>query len=322
MSSVSKSEILARLRQALERRAAIAEVAEAYRWVDDVADGFPGMTVDRYGQWAVLSILDEPGAETVAAYAEALLGVVRGVYVKRRPRADLRHEDRAALAPEEPFGERAPDDLVVRVGAFSFHVALDDGLSTGLFGDQRDNRSLVMDLAGGARVLNLFSYTCAFTVAAALGGARETVSVDLSKRALGRGRANLELNGVAGPSHRLLAADAFDWLARAERNAQRFDLVVLDPPSFGTRRRGTFSVERDYSRLASSALSLLTAGGRLLAVTNHQKTTTDAFHATLSDAARGAKRNVAQIRALPTPADHPFRPYGEPRMKSALVSVR
>jgi 23S rRNA (cytosine1962-C5)-methyltransferase len=315
------NELGTRFGVALEQRARTVEDTEAYRWVDDAADGFPGVTVDRYGQWAVLSILDDRAAETVATQAEVLLRFVRGVYVKRRPRADLRHEDRAALAPEKPFGEPAPGDLVVRVRGASFHVALDDGLSTGLFNDQRDNWALVESLAEGKRVLNLFAYTCAFTVAAAQGRALETVSVDLSKRALSRGAKNLELNGVAGPAHRLLPADAFDWLARAERKAQRFDLVVLDPPSFGTRRRGTFSVERDYSKLAASALSLLSPGGALLAVTNHQKTTTHAFHAMLRDAARESNRAVAELRPLPTPEDHRFRLDGEPRMKSALARV-
>jgi 23S rRNA G2069 N7-methylase RlmK/C1962 C5-methylase RlmI len=95
------------------------------------------------------------------------------------------------------------------------------------------------------------------------------VSVDLSKRALGRLRLNLELNGLSGPQHRLLESDALVWLARAGRAERRFGWIVLDPPSFGTRRGGVLSAERDYAGLVASALGLLERGGRLLCV-SHQ----------------------------------------------------
>jgi 23S rRNA (cytosine1962-C5)-methyltransferase len=309
------------LAKAAERRDAIARVTDAFRLIDDAADGMPGVVVDRYADWAVLSVMDERADAQATAIAAALVEHgFHGVYLKRRPRGDARHADAAELAPPSPIlGSEAPADLAVREHSLRFRVALGDGASTGLFTDQRDNRELVRRAAEGARVLNLFAYTCSFTVAAAVGGAAETVSVDLSRRALSRGGENLALNGVAGERHRLLKSDAVQFLSRMVRGGTRFDLVVLDPPSFGTRARGTFSVERDYSALATQCFSVLAPGGRLLAVTNHRKTGPEAFVALLRDAARTAGRRVESLEPLAMPADHSHRPLGEPPTKSAIV---
>jgi 23S rRNA G2069 N7-methylase RlmK/C1962 C5-methylase RlmI len=108
-------------------------------------------------------------------------------------------------------------------------------------------------------------------VAAAAGGAATTTSVDLAGRALSRLGENLTLNGLSGPQHRLLKSDVPAWLARAQRNQRRFDTVVLDPPSFGTRGRGVLSTRRDNPDLLEAALGVLAPGGRLLCVSHHRK---------------------------------------------------
>ncbi len=251
----SPEQLRASFDDALARRASIASVTTAYRLVDDAADGCPGLTVDRYDDWAVLSVLDDRPSDRLAVIARALVATgVRGVYLKRRLRGDLRRRAREEVAPRGPFtGEAAPAELTVSEHGMLASVSLDDGLSTGLFTDQRDNRQAVRAMSRGARMLNLFSYTCTFTVAAALGGAAETVSVDLSRRALDRGRSNLALNGVLGPQHRLVHEDAVSFTARQRRRGPRFDVIVLDPPSFGSRARGAFSVDRDYPALPRDA---------------------------------------------------------------------
>jgi 23S rRNA (cytosine1962-C5)-methyltransferase len=308
--------------RAADRRSAVARTTTAYRLVDDAGDGLPGLVVDRYADWALANLLTEEAVRRAPDVGRGLLALgLRGVYTVRRPRADLRRVEREDLAVAAPLGEPAPPDFVVQEGELRAHVSLDDGLSTGLFIDQRDNRALVRETSGGARVLNLFAYTCTFTVAAALGGARETVSVDLSKKALSRGNVNLSTNGVAGPAHRLLASDALDFLRRTRRRGDVFDVVVLDPPSFGTRRRGTFSVERDYARLAEDAFAVLAPGGRLLAVTNHRATSLAAFRTTLERSALAAGRRIAERRALAMPEDFPHRIAGEPTTKSEIVTV-
>jgi 23S rRNA (cytosine1962-C5)-methyltransferase len=167
-------------------------------------------------------------------------------------------------------------------------------------------------------VLNLFSYTCSFSVAAAAGGAREVTSIDLSARALERGRQNFELNGIDPARHRFLRADAFDWLPRALRRRDCFDLVVLDPPSFGTRAKGkSFNVAQHYATLVEQAIGLLGARGRLLAITNHGATTLAELRRTLRQSAQGAGRQVAQLKDLAQPLDCP----GPAPSKSVLLTL-
>lgn len=309
---------------ALCRRWPLASQASAFRLFNDVGDGLPGAAGDRFGDFVVLELA---GEEALARRTELCALLVElgaaGVYVKVRARGDVRRADAATLAPSVPdAGRAAPAELEVHEGPLRFRVWPGDGLSTGLFVDQRDNRERVRALSGGARVLNLFSYTCSFSVAAAVGGAAATTSVDLSARALERGGENLALNGVSGEQHRLLRADVVEWLARAGRRGERFDLIVLDPPSFGGRgSKRTFSVARDYPTVAASALSLLAPGGRLLAVTNHRKTSLAGLRRMLHTAAATAKRDVAQIKDLPSGLDCPDHPDGPSPSKSVLVTL-
>jgi 23S rRNA (cytosine1962-C5)-methyltransferase len=238
-------------------------------------------------------------------------------------RADLREQDAAELAPTTPIaGEAAPAELVVEENGMRIAVNLADGLSTGLFVDQRDNRERMRQWAAGGRMLNLFSYTCSFSVAAALGGATETVSVDLSGRALERGRRNFELNGLEQSGHKFFKEDAIKWLARAGRRGERFRAIVLDPPSFSTVGKGTFSVEKRYGEVAALALALLEPGGRLLAVTNHTKTSARALRKILHDAARASSRTVSSMHDLASGIDCPDMPDGPWPSKSTLVTVQ
>jgi 23S rRNA (cytosine1962-C5)-methyltransferase len=218
-------------------------------------------------------------------------------------------------------GREAPEPLVVREEGAPFVVRLGDGLSTGIFLDQRANRRRVRELSEGKSVLNLFAYTCAFTVVAALGGATRTVSVDASTVALERGRENLERAGVPQGAHALVAEDAFAWLARAAKKSERFDLVLLDPPSYSTTKKRRFSAESDYAELAAAALALVRPGGRLLACSNHRGIGKAKFRRVLFEAGRAARRELAQVKDLPDPVDFPAPVGGEGHLKSALVTV-
>jgi 23S rRNA (cytosine1962-C5)-methyltransferase len=315
----------------------------AFRLVNEEGDGMPRLAVDAYGGWLVAQLYGDAtspaspergrdsGAGPWADHARrdrvldalAALGF-DGVYLKVRPRqanvlVDTRRDD---LAPALPVrGTPAPDPLAVVEEAMPLLVRLGDGLSTGVFLDQRANRRRVRELAAGATVANLFAYTCAFTVAAALGGAARTVSVDASVAALERGRENLAHAGLLeGRDHAFAADDVFHWLKRAAARGDRYGLILLDPPSYSSTKRGRFVADTDYAGLAAQCLALLAPGGRLLACTNHRGISPSRFRRILFDAGREAKCELSQVKDLPEPADYPVPPGGEPPMKAALVT--
>jgi len=294
---------------------------QAYRMLGEEAGEIAGLTVERYADHAVLSLSSETAWNERERLADCLMDHgARGVYVKRRVRADLRGQDPLQLAPPAPLrGSPAPDSFAVRLGSLQFWVSLGDGLSTGLFLDQRINWDRVRQGAGGLKLLNLFSYTGAFSVAAAAGGAASTVSVDLAGRALGRARQNLELNGLSGPQQHLLRSDVLAWLDRARRTGRRFDWIVLDPPSFGTRAKGVLRADRDYGSLVSNALALLEPGGRLLCV-SHQLGLSAAELSALVLGACRAGGHVARVEPWVGGFDAPSVP-GVSATKSVLARL-
>jgi len=316
------------LREAAERRYGIATLAEttAFRIANGEGDGVPGVAVDVYGDYLVVSISSEEaeGAREAILDAAAKLGA-RGVYVKVRPKhasviVDSRRGDYAPRAAVR--GESAPESFcIIHELGLPFEVRLGDGLSTGIFLDQRENRRRVRDQAKGKRVCNLFAYTGAFSVAAAAGGALETATVDVSKSSLEWARRNLNAVGADAKSHAVIEADALVWLKSAARGDARYDLVILDPPSFATTKQTRFSAANDYRSLAALAMGVIAQGGRLLACTNHRGIVRAKLRRYLHEAARDAGRSVAQMKDLPDPLDFPPEPGREPAMKSVLVTL-
>ena len=320
--------IAAKLASAVARRRALglpSAETNAYRLVHGDADGLSGVTVDVYDRHLVASLygeaLDLPEAQLLEALASLEYD---GVYLKRRPRQanELDAQERKERAPEHAvIGNDAAPAIVVHESGVPIEVRLGDGLSTGLFLDQRDNRARVYAEARDARVLNLFAYTCAFGLAAALGGARETVNIDVSKPALERGRGNYARSGLVRESDKFLARDVLEALPRLARRGERFDLVILDPPSYASTKRGRFSVERDYPGLVTSALALVADGGSLLACTNHHKLTDAQLARAITVAASASSRRIRTLEQLAPPADHPVLPGRAPHLKSAWIRL-
>jgi 23S rRNA G2069 N7-methylase RlmK/C1962 C5-methylase RlmI len=164
--------------------------------------------------------------------------------------------------------------LAVREGDLSFWVNLDDHIDTGLFLDHRETRLLVRNESAGRRFLNLYGYTGSFTCHAAAGGAVRTTTVDASRTYLDWARQNLELNRLWVPArHELVVAEVRDWLDRVRSRGERFDLALLDPPSFSDRTgsHGDLDVQRDHRELIIETLEVLGPGGILYFSTNHQR---------------------------------------------------
>jgi 23S rRNA (cytosine1962-C5)-methyltransferase len=306
-------------------RAPLPAASDTFRIVNDAGDGMPGVCVDRYGDFAVLSLATDEASDRASELAGLLMEFgAQGVYLKQRARADLRRAARAELAPKEPIaGAAVPAVLEVREGHARFGVTLNEGLSCGLFLDQRDNRARIAAFCGGRKVLNLFAYTCSFSVYAALASAERVTSVDLSGHALARGRENFTRNGLDPEAHSFVQTDALEWLVRAAKRGEKFGVVILDPPSFSTSGKGkTFRVADGYERALTLVFGVLEADGRVLAVTNHRKTSVSAFRKIAHDAARAAGREISQLKDLPAQLDCPPGPAGPFPAKSMLISVK
>jgi len=317
--------VLARAALGRAERGLPSPHTDVYRLLNGAADGVPEITVDVYGRFLVVSELSERLEAELEQSLSALLTLgFDGVYLKRRPRQAnvLSEAERRARTPAHAvLGVDAPEDLVVHESGMPFLVRLGDGLSTGLFLDQRDNRARLRDLSKGKRVLNLFAYTCAFGSAAAQGGALSTTNIDVSKAVLERGQRNYQAAGVFGPAHTFLARDVLESLPKLQRRGERFDCIVLDPPSFASTKHGRFNVERDYAELASQALLLLADGGMLLACTNLHSLPVSSFERMLRTASTRAKRAV-EIALVAPPSDFPTPLGGDPHLKSAWLTLR
>jgi 23S rRNA (cytosine1962-C5)-methyltransferase len=338
------------LSRAVERRWGLGRcdsgprATTAFRLANEEGDGLPRLAIDVYGNWLCVQFRGDDGPWADRARRERVLDRVHalgfdGVYSKVRAHQLSRccapkqvsvstvvrtGAGSNRLAPSDPVrGSPAPSEISILEEGVPLLVRLGEGLSTGLFLDQRANRQRVRAAAAGKAVANLFAYTCAFTVEAALGGARRTVSIDASAVALERGSANLKHAGVEDDGkHTFVRDDAFAWLKRAMRRGESWDLIVLDPPSYSTTKRGRFVAEDDYISLASSAMGILATGGRFLACTNHRGISRARFRNVMFEAGRAAGREVTQVKDLPVASDYPVPPGGEDHMKSVWVSCQ
>ena len=285
----------------------------AFRGVHGAADGQPGCYRDQLGAWLLL----EGEAPPTAAEVSALLAHAEGVYFKRLLR-QVRQASTSEASPLLVAGTPAPTRFPVRENGVTYELSVTEGYSVGLFLDQRDNRRRLLrgHVASGfplydsvhesvPQVLNCFAYTGAFSVCAALGGARVT-SLDLSRKYLDWGRRNFELNGLDPAGHDFIYGDVFDWLRRLAKKARQFDALILDPPTFSrSKEHGDFRCETDYGNLVSLALPLLRPDGVLLASANTARLRPEAFIGQVHAAILKSGRTVVQEHYVPQPPDFP-----------------
>ncbi len=279
------------LARAIARRAPLikARKTEAFRVFGGLSDGLDGIMLDVYGDGAVLIVyegraprsLDHGAAAHAALDALGPLGV-RAVYLKPFAKDRSRIGDELPPIVTDPTpaaGKPLQESQLIREHEWTLEVRLFDGLSTGLFLDQRENRRWVCEWVrarsrgggGPPHVLNTFAYTCAFSVAAAVAGAT-TASVDVSGRYLDWGKRNFAHNRLDPAAHRFARMDTFEFFGYAQRKDLRYDLIILDPPSFasGSKKKGIrpWSSVADYARLVREAAPLLAPGGAIFASTN------------------------------------------------------
>jgi 23S rRNA (cytosine1962-C5)-methyltransferase len=314
-----------RLEQALARRAPLVDAGgtTGYRCVNGESDGFPGLVLDRYGDTAVVKLYTSawfPHLDSLVPNLAAAAGVERLVLrLARSVPADGWHDGQSLLG-DLPDGPVPFTELGLAFAADVVH-----GQKTGHFLDQRDNRARVGRLAAGADVLDVFACTGGFSVHAAAGGARSVRSVDLSEPALATARANmarnLDLPAVAACRHVTEAGDAFDVLAGHAAAGRRWDLVVIDPPSFAARREAVERGLSAYARLTRLGLSVTRPGGVLVQSSCSSRIDAGTFHRQLLDVARDGGRRVEVLDRTGHALDHPAT-FAEARyLKTAYLRV-
>lgn len=281
--------------------------ATGLRLVHGENDFCPGLVIDLYGAVAVV-VVDGTGAD--GFWRPHLAAVLDGVHDAGVAL------DGAWLRPVRGSGEGKGEVLtgevpeLVEIEEHGAHFAVDvrRGQKTGFFLDQRANRQVVRAHAGGLDVLNLFSYTGGFSVHAALGGARRVTSVDIAAPAIAAAQDNFRRSGLVPADHGFHAVDAFEFLTRAAADGRRWDLVIVDPPSFAPSEKARGKALPAYTRLAGQGLAVTAPGGLFALASCSSHVTEVDLLGCLADAAGRAGRRVRARHILGAASDHPVLP--------------
>ena len=306
-------------RQAKEKRSAYYQddLTTAFRLFNQEGDGFGGLTVDLYGDYAVFSWYNSYVYQIRQTISEAFRQVfpeVLGTYEKIRFKG-LDYES------AHVYGQEAPEFFTVLENGVLYQVFMNDGLMTGIFLDQHEVRgSLVDGLATGKSLLNMFSYTAAFSVAAAMGGASQTTSVDLAKRSRELSQAHFQANGISTDDHRFVVMDVFEYFKYAKRKGLTYDVIVLDPPSFARNKKQTFSVAKDYHKLISQSLEILNPGGIIITSTNAANVSRQKFTEQIDKGFAGRSYQILNKYGLP--ADFAYNKKDESSNYLKVISMK
>ncbi len=296
--------VRARVEEAWRRREPIRQhqpPTTAYRWIYGENDGLPGIVVDLYGdetfsrQWAVIKVYSPSLERIMRLVVDALPQITPLAGIILREDAEWR-----MLAGSPP-----EDEIIILEHGVRFAVDMLRGQKTGFFLDQRENRATIRAWSQGKRVLNLFSYTGGFSVYAAMGQAQEVISVDSAAPAIATAKHNFRLNGFDPAAHGFVVGDAFEVLTKYHGEGQRFDLIIVDPPSFARSKSQVPQAVKAYRRLHTLAMKCLKPHGILAAASCTAQISPTQFRNILADAAADAQRRILLLHDAGQPLDHP-----------------
>ena len=300
-----------RLQQALKLRNFFdANKTNAYRMVNGENDGFPGMVVDRYNDILVLKVY----TSAWFPYLKILVGLLEEMAGPRRILLQLsRHVQRISEKGYQDnqmlLGPHLEKPVRFRENGLSFEADLLHGQKTGFFLDQRDNRQKVREMAEGRSVLNVFSYTGAFSVYAVAGGAQSVLEIDVNAQAQAASLKNWELNFGSDENQKgrlsQIKGDAFEQLATLKREGRQFDLVILDPPAFASRKQNKQNALQAYLRLAKTGAQCTREGGLLVAASCSAQVRADEFYRAVDLGIRATGRPYQKLLKTGHPLDHP-----------------
>jgi len=260
----------------------------AFRVFNGEGDGIGGFTIDFFEGYYVISWY----SEGIYQFKDLIIASltkevdVKGLYEKKR------FASKGMYVDDNDFisGEEAPSPLIVKENGINFAVYLNDGAMVGIFLDQRDVRKTIRNnYARGKTVLNTFSYTGAFSVAAVLGGAVKTTSVDLANRSKSKTIEQFSVNAIDFEAQDIIVEDVFNYFKYAVRKELKFDLVILDPPSFARSKKHTFSAGKDYPELLQQAIAITEKNGIIVASSNCSTFSMEKFKGFIDKAFKATK---------------------------------
>ena len=274
----------------------------AFRVFNGEGDGIGGFTIDFFEGYYVISWYSEGIYQFKDLIIQALekLADFKGLYEKKR------FASKGMYVDDNDFisGQEAPSPLLVKENGMNFAVYLNDGAMVGIFLDQRDVRKKIRDsYSKGKTVLNTFSYTGAFSVAAALGGAMKTTSVDLANRSKSKTIEQFSVNAIDFEAQDIIVEDVFNYFKYAVRKELKFDLVILDPPSFARSKKHTFSAGKDYPELLQQAIAITEKNGVIVASSNCSTFSMDKFKGFIEKAFKASKGKYKILEEFSLPGD-------------------
>ncbi|MEB3309308.1 MAG: class I SAM-dependent rRNA methyltransferase [Snowella sp.] len=296
----------ARVQSAWELRASLREQhCTAYRWLFGEGDGLPGITVDLYGEYAVLQTYMEGANALLDWVVKALREVapLQGILWRTKHQEGAEHQ---AGKTQVLWGKVPTEDITVKEHGLLFQVDLETGQKTGLFLDHRENRHFVGEISRNKTVLNCFSYTGAFSLYALRGGASHVTNVDIGKQLAAVASMNVRLNQFDSDRHSFITADCFEVLNGYVQAGKTFDMVILDPPSFAKSKQNRFAAIRAYTKLNALALKCVAPDGLIVSASCTSQVSPEAFKEMLAGAGSISDRRIQILHEAGQPLDHPI----------------
>jgi 23S rRNA (cytosine1962-C5)-methyltransferase len=279
--------------------------SNAVRLVAAESDGLPGLIIDRYADWIVCQFLSAGSEHWKNILVELLQDIFPGLSIYERSDVSVREKEGLPSRCGVLSGLEPPEHVEINENGMRLLVDIKAGHKTGYYLDQRDSRLAVRDWADGHDVLNCFSYTGGFGIAALLGGAKHVTQIDSSGSALELARQNTELNGLDPAASEYLEGDVFKELRKYRDSRRDFDLIVLDPPKFVESRSQLDGGARGYKDINLLAFKLLRPGGLLFTFSCSGLMEMPLFQKIVADAALDAGRNAQILSVLHQSPDHP-----------------
>lgn len=289
----------------LRKPPVIGDVITGVRLVHSESDGLPGLTVDRYGDFLICQISTAGAEYWKSTWVEILREVMPCKGIFERSDLSVRRKEGLGESMGLLWGEEPPETIEVNEENRKYQVNIRSGHKTGFYLDQRDNRSLVGACSDGRDVLDCFSYTGGFSVAALIGGANHATLLDTSGPALAQAELNMTINGLTSDKFTLMEADVFQALRKFRNEERRFDLIILDPPKFIESRNQIDKGARAYKDINMIAMQLLRPGGLLFTFSCSGHMEDLLFQKIVADGALDAGREAKILRWLSQASDHP-----------------